>query len=212
MKKEAKEGKSNGRLIIAALMTGKPLSSKDIADMIFKSDGRKIKVQDVSSLLSKISKEEKYELGHFIKKMKGTKGFTYQIVEEAMKLTEDKAYDLILKTAKNRYTLEHALNEFPDLRKYVKAGKPKVSSAKEVAKKSAKSEPTAKKAVVALPPRIKAPSKTAEEKKSESSDVSEIPGGEEFLNKLAAGIIRKITEVGGLNLKIKVSVKPDEES
>jgi len=211
MKKEGKEGKSNGRLIIAALMTGKPLSSKDIADMIFKSDGRKIKVQDVSSLLSKISKEEKYDLGHFIKKMKGNKGFTYQIVEEAMKLSEDKAYDLILKTAKNRYTLEHALNEFPDLRKYVKAGKPKVSSAKEVAKKSAKSKPTAKKAVI-LPPKIKVPVKAAEEKKPESSDFFEFPGGEEFLNKLAAGIIRKITELGGLNLKVKVSVKPDEES
>ncbi len=211
MKKKAKEGKSNGRLIIAALMTGKPLSSRDIADMIFKSDGRKIKVQDISSLLSKISKEEKYELGHFIKKVKGSNGFIYQIVEEAMKLTEDKSYDLILKTGKNRYTLEQALNEFPDLRKYVETGKTKVKTEKAVAKKSAKSKPTAKKAVVALPPRVKAPSKTAE-KKSESSDVFEIPGGEEFLNKLAAGIIRKITELGGLNLKVKVSVKPDEES
>jgi len=212
MKKKAKEGKSNGRLIVAALMTGKPLSSRDIADMIFKSDGRKIKVQDISSLLSKISKEDKYDLGYFIKKMKGSNGFTYQIVEEAMKLTEDKAYDLILKTGKNRYTIEQALNEFPDLRRYVKTGKAEVKTEKAVAKKSEKSKPTDKKPVVALPPRIKVPSKTAEEKKSEFSDVSEIPGGEEFLNKLAAGIIRKITELGGLNLKIKVSVKPDEEN
>lgn len=211
MKKRKKEGKSNGRLIVDALMTGKPLSSRDIGDMIFKSDGRKIKVQDISSLLSKISKEDKYELGHFIKKVKGNNGFTYQIVEEAMALTQDKAYDLILKTGKNRYTIEQALNEFPDLRKYVETGKSKVTSEKKVAEKSAKPKLKAEKSVVALPPRIKAPAKKENNPES-SASVFEIPGGEDFLEKLAAGIIRKITELGGLNLNVKVSVKPDEES
>lgn len=201
MKKKQKAAKSNGRLIVGALMTGKPLSSRDIADMIFKSDGRKIKVQDISSLLSKISKKEKYELGHFIKKVKVGNGFTYQIVQEALELGEDKVYDLILKSGKDRYTIDQALSEFPALAKYVETGKSKVVSKKGAAK------PKAKKAV--LPPKIKSPAQAAE-KKSEPANILENMENKDLEN-LAAEVIQKIAELGGLKLKVKVSVELDEE-
>ncbi len=110
---------SNTRLIIHTLMTGKSLKSKDIAQMMTEISDKEIRVQDVSGLLSRISDPQKCDMGYFICKTKDGIGFTYKMVKEMLALPLEKAYGLTLKSGKERYTLEKAFQEYPELRRHV---------------------------------------------------------------------------------------------
>ncbi|WP_373500283.1 hypothetical protein [Desulfococcus sp.] len=125
----AKEKKSTVHLIIETLMSGDPLRSKEITDIISDLSGKPVKVQDVASMLSRITDADKCELGHFIHKKREGNRFTYRVVDEFLKLSSQQAYGMTLKTGKERYTLDQALKEFPVLGKYVvqRAGKKSVS-------------------------------------------------------------------------------------
>lgn len=115
----AKEKKSMVHLIIETLMSGDPLRSKEITDIISDSSGKTVKVQDVASMLSRITDADKCELGYFIHKKRDGNRFTYRVVDEFLKLSPKQAYGMTLKTGKERYPLDQALKDFPVLGKYV---------------------------------------------------------------------------------------------
>lgn len=115
----AKEKKSTVHLIIETLMAGDPLRSKEITDIISDTSGKTVKVQDVASMLSRITDADKCELGYFIHKEREGNRFTYRVVDEFLKLSPKQAYGLTLKTGKERYPLDQALKDFPVLGKYV---------------------------------------------------------------------------------------------
>ncbi len=189
-----KKGKTSTQLIIGKLMTGAPLKSSDIAEMITE---KTISVKDVSSLLSKISNEKRCPLGYFIDRKQVNGIFIYNVKEEALKLSDGQAYGLTLKTGEARYTLEQAVEDYPELRKYVgkMSAKPKnKAGAKKTVKpekKPAAKEP-AKKAVPAVPLKKEAPATVLE------------PVGD--TDKLITDLLQKITD-GNLNINLKVSVK-----
>jgi len=115
----AKEKKSTVHLIIETLMSGDPLRSREITDIISDSFGKPVKVQDVASMLSRITDADKCELGHFIHKKREGNRYTYRVVDEFLNLSPKQAYGMTLKTGKERYPLDRALEEFPVLGKYV---------------------------------------------------------------------------------------------
>jgi|GEM_PF-1192173 len=115
----AKEKKSTVHLIIETLMSGDPLRSKDITDIISGTSGKVVKVQDIASMLSRITDTDKCELGYFIQKERDGNRFTYRVVDEFLKLSPKQAYGMTLKTGKERYSLDQALKDFPVLGKYV---------------------------------------------------------------------------------------------
>ena len=115
----ANEKKSTVHMIIETLMSGDPLRSKEITDIISDLSGKTVKVQDVASMLSRITDADKCELGHFIHKEREGNRFTYRVVDEFLKLSPKQAYGMTLKTGKERYSLDQALNDFPTLGKYV---------------------------------------------------------------------------------------------
>jgi hypothetical protein len=116
-----KEKKSTVHLIIETLMSGDPLRSKEITDIISDTSGKTVKVQDVASMLSRITDADKCELGYFIHKEREGNRFTYRVVDEFLNLSPKQAYGMTLKTGKERYPLDQALKDFPVLGKYVDA-------------------------------------------------------------------------------------------
>lgn len=191
--KKQKGKKSNAQLIIGALMTGKSLGSRNISDMVSEIAGKEIKVQDVASMLSKISNTKKSDLGFFIKRVKEGNSFTYNMVDEILELSEEQAYDLTLKIGKDRYTLNEALEDFPGLCQYVPGASPKGK---------AKAKPQPKKAVVKKAPQKK-PAPKAAKTAAPVLNLSDALNAET----LVAGIVQKIAEeLGNMDLKVKVSL------
>ncbi len=197
-----KANKTSTQLIIGKLMTGAPLKSSDIAEMITE---KTISVKDVSSLLSKISNKEKCPLGYFIDRKQVSGIFIYNMKEDALKLSDNQAYGLTLKTGDAKYTIEQAIKDYPSLAKYV--GSAARKSAKKAAAKP-KNKPDAKKAVkpvkkpVAKKP-AKKPVPAVPAKKQNPVTVLE-PASD--TDKLITDLLQKITD-GNLNINLKVSVK-----
>ncbi len=182
MKKKKK--KTNAQLIIDVLMAGKNLRSKDISDMITE---RRIKIQDVASMLSKLNDENRCELGHFIIRIQDGPGYVYNMVKEIRSLPKNKVYDLTRKTGKNRYTLEKALEEIPGLRKYVKSKQKKKEAE----------------------PKKKAPKIQGRPAKSSISD--DVPDSKADIDtdKLASEIIQKLIDLA-TNARVNVSLDFDK--
>lgn len=125
------------------------------------------------------------------------------MVKEALKLSEKQAYNLSLKTGKDRYKLEQALKDFPGLKKYTKPSTPKSkpSPAKTVAKKAPKSVKPSK-PVKAKPSPAKA--------KKETKIPPVILSDEKVIEEAAAKIIQKIADLEGLNMNVTVSFKLED--
>lgn len=186
-----KKPKSTAQLVIWALLSGKRLDSGDISDMIYKKEGRDIKVRDVSSMLSRISNRKDCKLAYFIEKRRKGVGFSYKIVDEALELSEANAYQLTLKGGKGRYTLDDALEEFPDLGKYVKTGP------KPAAKSKAKKQPTLK------------PARKGKDKGDVSAKPSPVaPLLEKEVESLTAAVLKKLRD---MSLNVNVSVQLEED-
>ncbi len=181
--------KTNIQSVIETLLDGEPLTSRQICDKILEVEGKDIKVQDVASMLSRISDAKKCTLGHFIKRSKKGNKFTYQMVKEAQGLSGYKAYNLTLKTGQDRYTVEQAIEEYPDLAKYI--SKP-ARTARRGAKR--KSSPRAK--------------KTAAAPAASAAPAAEFPAAEGGADVSGlATFIKKLLESGGLPVNVNVSVK-----
>jgi hypothetical protein len=112
--------KTIGQMIIESLMDGETLRTAEIAEKVSRISERDINVQDISNFLSKISNSDKCDLGYFVERKKEQRSFSYRLKDELLNLSADQIYELSLKTGKNRYRLEDALNDHPELKKHVK--------------------------------------------------------------------------------------------
>lgn len=124
--------KTNSEYIIDALRFGKDLRSPEITEKVSELSGKKMKIQDIASILAKLSSSEKCDLGFFIQKKKTARGYTYNLVPELFELQPEQMYDLTRKTGKNRFTLEDALAINPGLKKYIKTTRLKKTSSRTV--------------------------------------------------------------------------------
>ncbi|MFP4225096.1 MAG: hypothetical protein ACLFRF_00060 [Desulfobacterales bacterium] len=172
--------KTNSELIIDTLRSGKALRSPDITAMVAESSGKDIKIQDVASILAKLSNSDKCDLGYLIKKEKTDRGYVYSLVKEAFNLTPEQTYDLTRKTGKNRFTMEEAIRKYPSLKKYVKPTRAKKTSKQPEVR-------TAKRASTAA-----------------ASHSREISG--ESLTDLLGELVKEITDQGGLNINVNLTV------
>jgi len=183
--------KTNIQSVIETLLDGEPLTSRQICNKILEMEGKDIKVQDVASMLSRISDAKKCTLGHFIKRSKKGNKFTYQMVKEAQDLSGYKAYNLTLKTGQDRYTVEHAIEEFPEMAKYI-------TKPAKTARRGGKRKTTARaKKAKAAAPAASAPAAPA----------MKAPAGEGVNISGLAAFIQKLLEGGGVPVNVNVSVK-----
>ncbi len=110
--------KGMARLVVAELLTGLPLRSRDISESLSRKTGQEISIGSVSRILFRISDPEKCDLGHFIGKHRQGNALVYTLVPEAVSLSESRACDLTRKKGADRYTLEQVLADYPSLQKY----------------------------------------------------------------------------------------------
>ena len=94
------------------------MTSKDIANWVSQLSGKPFSMNQAAGVLSKISDPQKCDLGNFVQKQRHGKSFEYALIPEACHLNEQQAYELTLRRGKNRYTLQDALKDFPELQQY----------------------------------------------------------------------------------------------
>ncbi len=174
--KDAK--KTNSELIIDSLRNGRSLRSPEITSMVSEAAGKEIKIQDVASILAKLSNANKCDLGYLIRKKKTDRGYEYSLVKEAYNLSPEETYDLTRKTGKDRFTLDEALKKAPGLKKYVKSEK--------------KAEP--RKNNRGTVRQLAAPS---------SGQVT----ADTDLRGLLAGLIKEVSEQGGFNVNVNLTIQ-----
>ena len=119
------EAKTISEYIIDVLRQGYFLRTPAITEMVAQASGRQVRIQDVSSVLTKITSYKISDLACLIEKKKTHRGYAYRLVDEAMALTPAQIYDLSRKTRKNnqpRFTLDQAVSLYPQLKKHVNAG------------------------------------------------------------------------------------------
>lgn len=190
-----KEKPSNVQLIINTLMTGDTLRSKEIAEKVSEAAGKEIKIQDVASMLSRITNERVCDLGYFIIKTREGKSYLYRMADEFLNLSEDQAYGLTRKTGDAKYTLEEAVNEVPELAKYIAEAQARSKSRRR--KKSSKSGRSAK----------SVPKKTKKTKETQP-EASETPAAaREITRDGLQYLMDAIDKFQDLNVHITVSFK-----
>lgn len=183
---KGQEGKKTvSQLIINTLMTGKTLRARDVSSMVSEAAGKEIKVQDVSNMLYRISDDGKCALGNFVNRKKQNNRYVYSMVDEALNLSEKEAYGLYLKVGKNRYTLEKAVEDHPELKQYVKPGKLDKKPGKKRGRKPGR------------PPKIAVPDVMEDGEAPVSGNV----GG------FIADVAKKIAETEGLNINLNVTFR-----
>lgn len=180
--------KTNSEFIIDALRSGEELRSPEITNKVAQDSGKKIKIQDIASILAKLSNSEKCDLGFFIRKKRTNKGYTYSLVPEATALPPEALYDLTRKTGKNRYTLEQIVADHPEVKKYVKAARLKNQATKQPSKRGRKPAPA-----------------TRTVKKSSSAGSS--AKSEENLQAVVGRLVDEVSAQGGLNININLTVR-----
>jgi hypothetical protein len=112
--------KTNSEYIIDTLRTGNTLRSPEITQMVSDAAGKEVKIQDIASIIAKLSNSDKCDLGYFIKKKKTDRGYVYSLAKEVLALSAEQTYDLTRKTGKDRFTLHEAIKKLPGLKKYVR--------------------------------------------------------------------------------------------
>lgn len=118
-----KTKKTNSEFIIDSLLNGEVLRSPDITAKVSELAGKEVKIQDVASILAKLSNSAKCDLGYLISKKKTDRGYVYSLVKEANGLEPEQIYDLTRKTGKDRFTIQDAVKKVPALKKYLKSAK-----------------------------------------------------------------------------------------
>ena len=185
-----REKKTNSEFIIDALRGGDELRSPEITQKVSEISGKEMKIQDIASILAKLSNSEKCDLGFFIQKKKTHKGYTYNLAKEAFDLTPEQTYDLTRKTGKDRYTLEQAISDYPELKKHVRATRLKGHGRKQTGQRGRK--PSALSSV-----------SQASQKKSPAS--TNVPA--DVLSDLVARLLNGISAQGGLNINVNLNVR-----
>ncbi|MFW5936852.1 MAG: hypothetical protein ACOCS6_02230 [Desulfosalsimonas sp.] len=187
-----REKKTNSEYIIDALRTGRELRSPEITRKVAEDSGKNIKIQDIASILAKLSNSEKCDLGFFIQKKKTHKGYTYSLVQEAMELPAEALYDLTRKTGKNRHTLEQLIADHPELKKHIKSSRLKNRTIKQPTKRGRKP----------------ANASASEARHTQGSRfTAEIGSPDQTLQVLIARLIEEISDQGGLNINVNLTVR-----
>jgi len=177
-----KTKKTNSELIIDTLTAGDALRSPDITAKVSELAGKEVKIQDVASILAKLSNSQKCDLGYLISKKKTERGFVYSLVKEASDLAPEQIYDLTRKTGKDRFTIQDAVKKAPGLKKYVKAA-----------------------AKAAVTPKTTAPAATT---KAERPVLSKgVAVSDTAMRELVAGFLKEIIFQGGLNVNVNLTVQ-----
>jgi hypothetical protein len=180
-----KENLTRNEVVIHHLMDGDPMTSQDIAAKV-SGNGASMDVREVSTIMNKLNKTD---LGHFINKKRKGRAFEYKIVDEAARnLTPEEAYGLSLKIGKDRYPLDQALEDHPNLAKHVKGTKKKkAASAKTKGKAPAKSEKS----------------------ESTSKEVAKVEPGMDAaaVEDMLKGLMKMISGDKDLNVKVDVTVR-----
>ena len=109
--------KTKKQLVLSTLLAGKSLTTKDIAAMLSET-GKKMAAPDVASVLSVMTDRLQSNLSYFIIKDTSVNPYRYNLVPEALNLSEEQLYGLTLKTGGKCYPLDQALKDFPKLKKY----------------------------------------------------------------------------------------------
>lgn len=181
--------KTNSEFIIDALRSGQNLRSPDITEKVSELSGRDMKIQDIASILAKLSNSDKCDLGFLIQKKKTHKGYTYNLVPESFDLEPEELYDLTRKTGKNRYTLEQALQEHPGLKKHIKAYRLKAPP-RRVSRRGRR-------------PALAAPAKqTRMPKTTAGADLSD-----QAMKSLFARFLEEVSDQGGLNINLNLNIR-----
>ena len=175
-----KTKKTNSELIIDTLTGGDTLRSPDITARVSELAGKEVKIQDVASILAKLSNSAKCDLGYLISKRKTERGFVYSLVKEASDLAPEQIYDLTRKTGKDRFTIQDAIKKAPGLKKYVKAAAKTAVTTKTAAPSATRAEPFLSKGVTV-------------------SDTA--------MKELVAGFLKEIIFQGGLNVNVNLTVQ-----
>lgn len=186
-----RDKKTNSEFIIDALLDGRELRSPEITQMVTEQSGKAIKIQDIASILAKLSNSEKCDLGFFIRKKRTSRGYTYHLAPEALSIPAEALYGLTRKTGKNRYTLEQTLADHPELKKYISAYRLKKKETRPTHRKQRK---PAEKAIAS----IRMPQNGAMSRQSPDSDQIKL---------LVAQLLEEISEQGGLNININLNVR-----
>jgi len=175
-----KTKKTNSELIIDTLTGGDTLRSPDITARVSELAGKEVKIQDVASILAKLSNSAKCDLGYLISKRKTERGFVYSLVKEASDLAPEQIYDLTRKTGKDRFTIQDAIKKAPGLKKYVKAATKATVTTKTAAPVTTRTQPVLSKGVTV-------------------SDTA--------MKELVAGFLKEIIFQGGLNVNVNLTVQ-----
>lgn len=111
--------KTHSERIIEALRSGEELGSPELVEKVSALLGKKVIIQDIASLLSRMTNPKKCDLAFFINKERKGGKYVYRLVKEALALTSEQAYGLYRKTGKERYPLDQAVKDYPAMEKYV---------------------------------------------------------------------------------------------
>ncbi len=122
--------KSKKDIIIEALQSGDSFSLSELTAHLSEAYGEDVKSRNVSPVLSALGDKKKTEIGYFIQKRKKPKQPNkYKLVDEACEMPIEELIDLSRKNGKDRFTLQDAVEKYPELQKYVD----KFSSSKDAA-------------------------------------------------------------------------------
>lgn len=175
-----RDKKTNSEIIIDTLLTGRSLRSPEITALASEYAGKDIKIQDVASILAKLSNSEKCDLGFLISKKKTDRGYVYSLVKEAFSLTPEQTYDLTRKTGKDRFTLDEAVKKNAGFKKYIKAARKKMDARRRPGRIAGK--------LTVLP--------------SGSNDQAD-----NTFRDIVAGFLSELSYQGGLNININLTIQ-----
>lgn len=181
--------KTNSEFIIDALRSGEELRSPEITNKVAQDSGKKIKIQDIASILAKLSNSEKCDLGYFIRKKRTSKGYTYSLVSEALGLPPEALYDLTRKTGKNRYTLEQIIADHPEVKKHVKSARLRNRTVKQPTKRGRK------------------PTTSSARTTKKSAAAKDTGTGDQGLQDLVARLIEEVSDQGGININVNLTIR-----
>jgi hypothetical protein len=216
-----KDKKTTSEHVLDALIDNKTILLSDITKLVSKSVGKEVKIQNISSLMARLSNPGQFQTGHFIIRTKTPNGFEYSLVPEILALAPEEIYDLTRKVGKDRFTLEMAIEKIPELAQYVKkTGKSSKKAKSSVTKKIVAKKPAKKKASAgkkkSSPWAVKGKSKA---KAGEPKTVKGKPGRKPApkpiepeiqkanIDDLVAGFLNELERMGGMKVNYYLTVR-----
>jgi hypothetical protein len=103
-----KKKKAQSEYILDVLIDSKALKLRDITKMVSNARRKETKVENISSMLTKLCNPENAAIGHFLNRTKIRRRYEYRLVPEILALSPHEIYDLSRNTGRDRFTLRMA--------------------------------------------------------------------------------------------------------